>query len=172
VPGMRRTRRSAGLPHATSGSRARTATLLILFAGAAGCSITGTSARDGQQLELARNRQRWASAGLHDYEFDFQRNCFCAPEATERVHILVRRDAIVSVVRSRDGQPASATFAVWPRVDELFTDVQQRVDQHVERLDVRYDPTFGYPLSVVVDIAALAADDEYSLTAGNLRRLP
>jgi len=146
--------------------------LLIVFAGVTGCSITGTSARSGEQLELARNRQRWASAGMHDYEFDFQRNCFCAPEATEPVHILVRRDAIVSVVRTRDGQPASTTFGVWPRVDELFADVQQRVDQHAERLDVRYDPTFGYPLSVVVDIAATTADDEYSLSAGNLRRLP
>jgi hypothetical protein len=146
--------------------------LLILLAGVASCSITGTSTRSGEQLELARNRQRWASAGLHDYEFDFQRICFCGPEATEPVHIVVRRDAIVSVVRTRDGQPASTSFVVWPRVDDLFNEVQQRVDQHVERVEVRYDPTFGYPLSVVVDIAAMAADDEYALTAGNLRRLP
>jgi len=162
----------AGRSNALSGSRAGSIALLILLAGVASCSITGTSARSGQELELARNRQRWASAGLHDYEFDFQRLCFCAPDATEPVHIVVRRDAIVSVVRSRDGQPASTTFTVWPRVDELFVDVQQRLDQHVERLDVRYDPTFGYPLSVVVDIAVMSADDEYSLTAGNLRRLP
>jgi len=162
----------AGRSSALSGSRAGSIALLILLAGVASCSITGTSARSGEELELARNRQRWASAGLHDYEFDFQRLCFCAPDATEPVHIVVRRDAIVSVVRSRDGQPASTTFTVWPRVDELFVDVQQRLDQHVERLDVRYDPTYGYPLSVVVDIAVMSADDEYSLTAGNLRRLP
>jgi len=61
---------------------------------------------------------------------------------------------------------------LWPRVDELFADVQQRLEQRTERIDVRYDPTFGYPRSIVVDIALMAADDEYSLTAGNLRRLP
>jgi len=169
---MRLIFRPARPQRARSATHARSIALLILLAGVSSCSITGTSARDSQQLELARNRQRWASADLHDYEFDFQRICFCAPEATEPVHILVRRDAIVSVVRTRDGQPASVTFTAWPRVDELFADVQQRVDQHVERLDVRYDPTFGYPLSVIVDVALMSADDEYSLTAGNLRRLP
>jgi hypothetical protein len=140
--------------------------------GVAGCSVTGTSARTGAELELARNRQRWASSATHDYEYEFRRNCFCPPEATEQVRIVVRQDAIVSVVRTRDGQPASTTFAVWPRVDELFTDVQRRLEQPTERLDVSYDPTFGYPRSIVVDIALMAADDEYALTAGNLRRLP
>ena len=136
------------------------------------CSITGTSARTEAELELARNRQRWASAGLHDYEFDFQRSCFCAPQATQQVHIVVRRDAIVSVVRTSDGQSASTSFTAWPRVDELFLDVQQRLEQHIERLDVSYEPTFGYPRSIVADIALMTADDEYALTAGNLRRLP
>ena len=136
------------------------------------CSITGTSARTDDELALARNRQRWASSNTHDYEFDFQRLCFCPSEMTEQVRIVVRQDAIVSVARLRDGQPASTTFAAWPRVDELFADVQQRLEQRSERLDVQYDPTFGYPRSIVVDIALMAADDEYSMTAGNLRRLP
>jgi len=144
----------------------------LLFLGAAGCSITATTGRSDEELELARNRQRWASAGLHDYEFDFQRMCFCVPEATDAVHIVVRRDVVTSVVRTRDGQPASTVVTAWPRVDELFADVQQRLDQRVGRLDVRYDPAYGYPRSVVVDIELRAADDEYSLTADNLRRLP
>ena len=144
----------------------------MVVAGASSCSITEPSAHSVETLELARNRQRWASAGVHDYEFDFRRLCFCAPEATEQVHIVVRNDAIVSVLRARDGQPASTTYAVWPRVDELFVDVQQRLDQHAERIDVVYDPTLGYPRSIVADVALMAADDEYSLTAENLRRLP
>ena len=72
----------------------------------------GHVARTDEELELARNRQRWASSATHDYEFDFRRLCFCPPEATEQVRIVVRQDAIVSVVRLRDGQPASTSFAV------------------------------------------------------------
>ena len=125
-----------------------------------------------EELELLRNRQRWASAGLHDYEFDFQRICFCTPEATEPVHIVVRKDVVTSVVRTRDGQPASTQYTTWPRVDELFEDVQRRLSPRAERIDVQYDPTYGYPRSIVVDVMLMTADDEYALTAGNLRRLP
>ena len=144
---------------------------LLLLAGTS-CSITATTARSAEELELTRNRQRWASAAMHDYEFDFQRMCFCLTEATEAVHIVVRQDVIASVVRTRDGQPASMRVVAWPRVDELFADVQQRLDQRAARLDVRYDATYGYPRSIVVDVAFGTADDEYSLTADNLRRLP
>lgn len=144
----------------------------VLLVAVASCSITASGGRSREELELARNRQRWASAGIHDYEFDFQRMCFCLQETSEPVHIVVRQDAVTSVVRTRDGQPASWRVTAWPRVDELFAEVQQRLDTRAARLDARYDPTYGYPRSIVVDIAPETVDDEYSLTAGNLRRLP
>jgi hypothetical protein len=146
--------------------------LAALLPGATSCSITGTSARTDEELELARNRQRWASSATRNYEFEFRRSCNCPPEATEQVRIVVRQNEIASVVRVRDGQPANTSPALWPRVDDLFAEVQQRLDEPTERIDVEYDPTFGYPRSIVVDIALMMVDDEYSLTAGNLRRLP
>ena len=144
----------------------------LLVGVAASCSGDATSPRSGAMLELRRNRQRWESAGLHDYEFDFRRVCFCLPEATEQVHIVVRRDTVASVVRRNDGQTASNRVSVWPTVDDLFAEVQQRLDQGSERLEVEYDATYGYPRSIVADIVLMMADDEYSLSAVNLRRLP
>jgi hypothetical protein len=133
------------------------------------CSITDPGGRSAESLDLARNRQRWTSARLHDYEFDYQLLCFCAPDATEPVHIVVRGDVIVSVVRSRDGLPAVTKYGGWPRVDELFSDVERRLEQPVARLDVTYDATFGYPRSITVDVALMAADDESEQLASNLR---
>jgi len=151
---------------------ARALAVATLFAIVSSCSITGTSPRTADELELARNRQRWASAGIHDYEFDFQRMCFCTPEMTDRVRIVVHQDAIVSVVRGSDGQSAIRANIPWPRVDELFLDVQQRLEQGADRIEVSYDPTYGYPRSIVVDRELMAVDGGYSLTSGNLRRLP
>jgi hypothetical protein len=161
------TRRAGG---AFVAGRLLAAALLALTA--MSCSITGTTSRNDAQRELSRNRQRWTSAGIHDYEFDYQMLCFCAPEATEPVHITVRQDAIASVVRKRDGLPAGTKYGGWPRIGELFADVEGRLDQGVNRITVDYDPTYGYPRSIVVDVAAMAADDEYSHTAGELRPLP
>jgi hypothetical protein len=142
-----------------------------VFGAAAACSITDPGGRSGQALDLARNRQRWASASLHDYEFDYQLSCFCGPDATEPVHIIVQNDQITSVVRTRDGLPAGTKYGGWPRVDELFAEVQQRLDQRAARLDITYDPTYGYPISIILDIELMAADDESFETAGNLRPL-
>ncbi|MFL5618549.1 MAG: DUF6174 domain-containing protein [Gemmatimonadaceae bacterium] len=169
---MRTAPRHDGLARAWSRLVARAIAIAILLTAVTSCSITGTSSRSDDELELARNRQRWASAGIHDYEFDFQRMCFCLQEATERVRITVRQDAIVSVVRTRDGQLAGTSSTLWPRVDELFTDVQKQLEQRAGRIEVSYDPTYGYPRSIVVDAQLMAVDGGYSLTAGNLRRLP
>jgi hypothetical protein len=133
------------------------------------CSITAPSGRTVEANELARNRERWASAQLHDYEYDYQLICFCAPDATEQVHVIVRHDTIATVTRTRDGLPAARQYTAWPRVDDLFDDVQRHLDRHVARLDVSYDPTYGYPRSIVVDVELTAADDESQQIAGNLR---
>jgi hypothetical protein len=150
--------------------RGLTAALLALVT--ISCSITSPSSRSATERELSQNRQRWASSGIHEYEFDYQMSCFCPPEATKPVHITVRQDAVASVVRNEDGLAAGTSYAAWPTVLGLFADIETRLDQGVSRITVDYDPTYGYPRSIVVDVAAMAVDDEYSRTAGNLRRLP
>jgi hypothetical protein len=161
--------RTSGYHIATVCRRAlRVATLTAL---ATSCSVTSPSGRSAEMREYQRNRERWDGQALHDYEFDFSRGCFCATDATEPVHIVVRSDAIVAVVRLRDGAPASGG-AQWPRVDELFADVLARLQQSAARVSAAYDPEYGYPRTIVVDVLANAVDDEYSLTAANLRPLP
>jgi hypothetical protein len=145
--------------------------LALLASLAQGCSITEPSARVVDSLELSRNRQRWTSAQLHDYEFDYQLSCFCLPEATEPVHIVVRGDVVASVVRRRDGLPAGARYGGWPRVDELFADVSRLLAQNAARLDVTYDPTYGYPREIIADVDFMTADDESQQTASNLKPL-
>ena len=136
------------------------------------CAITGISGRSGDDLELARNRQRWASAAIRDYEFEFHRSCFCVPETTEPVRITVRNHLVSTVVRTRDGQLATTSGVRWPTVDSLFADVDALSASEPERLVVDYDPTYGYPRSIAVDVSLTVADDEYTLSAANLRRLP
>lgn len=154
-------------PHA---ARARLAAVGVVALLLSSCSITEPG-RGGDAIELARNRQKWASAGVHDYEFDYQLSCFCAPEATEQVHVVVRGDQLSSVSRTRDGLPALRQYGSWPTIPALFDDVQRLIDQKSDRLEVTYDPTYGYPRSIVVDVYLQAADDESSQTASNLRPL-
>ena len=138
---------------------------------AASCSITEPG-RGSRTVELTRNRQRWASAGVHDYEFDYQLSCFCVTDATENVHVVVRGDQVSAAFRIRDGLPATRQFGKWPTVADLFDSVQRHIEAKSERLEVSYDPTYGYPRSIVADGSFMVADDESSQTASNLRPLP
>jgi hypothetical protein len=150
--------------------RARLAVLGTIALLLSSCSITEPG-RGAEVKELARNRQKWASAGLHDYEFDYQLACFCVPDATEPVHIVVRGDQVSTVTRSRDGLAAIRQYGAWPTVPALFDDVQRLIDQKSERLEVTYDPTYGYPRSIVVDVYLMAADDESVQSASSLQPL-
>jgi hypothetical protein len=147
--------------------RALSAALALLLVS---CSITEPG-RGADRAELARNRLKWESARLHDYEYDYQLLCFCSQEATEPVHVVVRGDRISAVTRSRDGLPAVNDFGTWPTVADLFDHVQRLIDTKADRLEVTYDPTYGYPRSIVVDVYLMAADDESSRSAANLRPL-
>jgi hypothetical protein len=149
--------------------RARCAPLFMLAL--TSCSITDPGRGDAS-VDLARNRQRWANAALHDYEFDYQLSCFCAPDVTEAVHIVVRADQVASVTRARDGLPAQRQYGGWPTVPALFEDVRGQLERKADRIEVTYDPTYGYPRSIVVDVYLMAADDESSQSAANLRPLP
>ena len=137
----------------------------------ASCSITEPAGRRGEVAELSRNRQRWASTRLDDYEFDYRLSCFCAPESTEQVRIVVRGDEVSSVLRASDGLPATPRPGGWPTVDDLFSDVERLLDIDADRLEVSYDPTYGYPRQIAVDVYLMAADDESFQTASNLRPL-
>jgi hypothetical protein len=137
----------------------------------ASCSITEPG-RSGDAIDLSRNRQLWTSLRVHDYEFDYQLSCFCVSEATEQVHIVVRSDQVSTATRTRDGLPALRQYGKWPTIADLFADVELQLGRKADRLDVSYDATYGYPKSIVVDVYLMAADDESSQSASNLRPLP
>lgn len=160
-------------PFGFSASRRLSCTVLAGLAALtlASCSITEPG-RSAKALELSRNRALWASVRLRDYEFDYQLSCFCGSEATENVHIVVRGDQVSAAFRIRDGLPATRQFGKWPTVGDLFDDVQQHIEEKAERLEVTYDPTYGYPRSIAADVRFMVADDESSQTASNLRPMP
>lgn len=138
----------------------------------ASCSITEPATRDADARDLERNRQRWASARLRNYEFEYHLACFCTQESTQRVRITVRNDAVAGVVRTSDGLPVGSTTGPWPTIADLFALIDRELARRPARLDVAYDATYGYPRSIILDITLLAAADESARTMSNLRPLP
>lgn len=124
----------------------------------------------GPADDLARNRARWQAQGTVDYEFAFQRWCFCDRAAVARVQIRVEAGAVTGVIDTL-GQPVDPLevaryFTI--TIDSLFGVVEHALAVHAHALTVHYHPTLGYPESITIDYDMATVDEEIMLEAGLL----
>lgn len=137
---------------------------LALLAAVAGCD--GNFAGVGEIGDLSRARARWQASGLTDYDFTFQRACFC--EFRGPVLVTVRQGVVQSATIIATGEALTATeLERVPTVDGLF-EIAAHAATAADRVSVRYDPVLGYPTLIDVDWIANAVDDEESLLASGV----
>lgn len=108
--------------------------------------------------QLSRSRSRWQAAGVSDYRFKVDTECF---------GMCTNGDTLT--VRVRDGQPVRAvsetpahaqTYA--PRtIDDLFDQVAEM--RGADHFAVTYDERYGYPIRGAFDPSS-AYDDEWGFT--------
>ncbi|HYE96219.1 MAG TPA: DUF6174 domain-containing protein [Rubricoccaceae bacterium] len=134
--------------------------LLVLFLLANGCAILigGPGAGGRTPRDLAQARARWERAGLDDYTFTLQRNCFCPEEYRGPFEVQVENDRIVRV--TREGQPADQHVAQVPTIEELFGLLEGAYAGSAERVVATYDAALGYPVEFFIDESTQIADEE------------
>jgi hypothetical protein len=143
------------------------AIVLPFCAAAASCP---TAPDEGRRLAL--QGAKWDSRAVRHYRYEFQRSCECLPEMAPPALIEVRDGVVVAVTHAQTGESlANTSPANRPTVDELFEELRHAL-READRVDVRYDPTFGYPSRVSIDWDANMADEERVYVAKNLTRLP
>ncbi|MDQ3523228.1 MAG: DUF6174 domain-containing protein [Gemmatimonadota bacterium] len=134
----------------------------------AGCGDIWGPADEGTRLE--RNRRLWSAAKVDDYRMTVkvQGAMFYAAAVVE-----VRDGVPVSVTPSAPTSlPAthSATaFQALDTVEELFEAVQRAIKQKPARLEVKYDPELGVPVSLYVDVSTTIADEEHGFAVENFQ---
>src|SRR5438045_9565163 len=80
--------------------RTKLVSVLLLGAFTAACRTSGESPRDAALLQLSVNRQKWSTAAVHNYSFDydFTANAFSPP-----LHITVQSHPVTRVTDSSAG---------------------------------------------------------------------
>ena len=122
-------------------------------------SLTGID--DDDERDLERNRRRWESYGVFDYDYTVQRHCFCGSEVTEPVRVRVRSGQVVDQRYISDGFPVPYQFRhLFPSVDGLFDLAEDAVFSEAYRLDVRYQSAYNFPREIDIDYRRNVADDE------------
>ena len=123
---------------------------ITIAAIAAGLSVACSTGPTGTwRDELARAQDRWASHGVTQYVIRIQRSCFCGGPLDVEVRV---NGANVSRIDRATGDPIAPQFALaFPTVLGLFQVIAEQIDLPAASLTVSYDPTYGYPLSIVAD---------------------
>ena len=101
------------------------------------------------QRKLDTARRRWRRARVHNYRFQLDVLCFCAPRGEPNV-LFVRGDHPVNPL---------ATLRSVATIRRLHRQVQDAIDDEVASLSVRYDRR-GIPRRIGIDGRRFIADDE------------
>lgn len=122
------------------------------------------------QQELNTHRLAWQAVGAVDYDFRFQRICFCVPDYVQPGLVHVRGGRIDSVEHPDTGGEFNPEHYL--TVGNIFDEAQQALDRDAIEVTLQYDPVLDYPTSLFIDIHRQLADDEIRYTASGLRVLP
>jgi hypothetical protein len=136
-------------------------TFLLLICCAEGCA--GVPAEECKPNERAADAERiWRHQHLHDYQFVWQRTCFCLPEAVQPIRVTVR-DGVIASATDLSGTPvADSIRQSLLTIDALYERV---LGGERSGAKVRFDCAgAGVPLQVYIDPRARVADDEFRVT--------
>lgn len=151
----------------TGGSTAPTTTI---------APTTTPPTTDPNQAEhdvLVGARDRWAAAGMNEYDYSFSRRCFCREEYLGPYDVVVR-DGSITVARLHgvdlltiQGLDLSGYEQIIFTVDGLFDEIERALAEAAS-LTVEYEPDLGYPTRVAIDWMANVADDEIEYSIADL----
>ncbi|MGE5249543.1 MAG: DUF6174 domain-containing protein [Bacteroidota bacterium] len=143
--------------------------LLVLALVLAACSAV-------PQTDLRRNQDKWQSSNTKDYRMSLFIGCFCG--FTDRMPLTVEvHNGEVFSMAYADGKPVTPDdmnyqyFSRFSTIDRLFEDLQSGQASKADKIEITYDPTYGYPSQVNVDQIQNAVDDEYSVQISNFQVL-
>lgn len=157
-----------------------TATKVTPIVGGPDGAIKLPAAKPDPKMSIIKRRyeanlKKWLSKKQQNYTFTLQRSCHCLPEYTTPMQITVENGKVVSafteslMVELRpDGSEAdSVMIDVTDRamtIDQLFKEIQQSIDNNAASINVKYDPRWGYPTSIYIDLDKRMADEELAFT--------
>jgi hypothetical protein len=126
----------------------------------------------GASSEFEGNLEKWRDAGITRYRYSLSVGCFCAFRDRMPLTAEVRQGEVVSLVYA-DGtalSPADADYEFLSRyapMEGLFAVLEAGLSGEADEVTVTYDPAYGFPRTIHLDVIEEAIDDELSLEVTN-----
>lgn len=146
--------------------------LIVMAFVLAACSAASAS---GNQSEFEQNKEKWQDANISHYRYALHIGCFCV--FTENMPLIIEvQDGEVVSMEYQNGNEIDPSllelFEKYATIDRIFAEVEAGLNGAADSVVVKYDPTYGFPTEVTIDVEEQAADDEVYLTLSNFEALP
>ncbi|HSL43072.1 MAG TPA: DUF6174 domain-containing protein [Anaerolineales bacterium] len=139
----------------------------------AGCAAMGSAM--GSQSEVEQNKEKWQDAGISHYRYNLFISCFCVFVENMPLVIEVQDGEVVSMEYQNGNEIDPSLlelFEKYATIDRIFAEVEAGLNGAADNVVVTYDPTYGFPTEVTIDVEEQAADDELYLTISDFEELP
>jgi hypothetical protein len=129
----------------------------------------------GSQSEIDQNQGKWQNADISHYRYDLSISCFCVFTQDMPLTIEVQEGKVISMEYKNGNEIDSSLlelFQKYASIDRIFTELKADLNGAADEVIAKYDPTYGFPTEVTIDVEKQATDDELYLTLSNFEKLP
>lgn len=112
----------------------------------------------------------WKQKRPEHYAYQLQPSCFCPPEFTQPIAIRVFKGLVqqADLVTSKKSLPSDRK-ADAKTIDDLFKLIREAINRPAASVQVSYDPNYGFPSSISIDLDQMMADEEIYYTAKDFK---
>ena len=134
-----------------------------------------TACSAGAASEFDKNLAKWEAAKITHYRYDVAIGCFCAFRDDMPMTVEINNGEVVSItsVKGNVITPSDSLYEVvknYASMDTLFTQLKDALTE-ADKVEVTYDPTYGFPAILAIDQIEQAMDDELYITVDNFEIL-
>jgi hypothetical protein len=121
------------------------------------------------QTNLDTAKALWNSLALQQYKFVLGRICAACTEGALQPREVVINNGVIQSVTATDGTVLSTAEAF--TIQQLFDEVQMAIQDRVYKLDVTYDPSYGFPASIKILFDFKLPDEEVTYTVTEFEQI-
>lgn len=109
----------------------------------------------------------WEEQNVDSYTFEFQWQCFCPRNFTQRVRVTVVDGEVTAVEPLEIQEGPELQVEDFRTIDGLFELLREAIEQDAHRFEAMYDEARGLPVSAWIDYDELMADEERGFTVSD-----
>jgi hypothetical protein len=119
---------------------------------------------------LAQAEALWKQKQPMHYSYQLQPSCFCPPEYTQPIAIRVFKGKVqqADLVNSKRPLPADRKEDA-KTIEDLFKIIREALERPAASTTITYDPSYGFPSSISIDVDQMIADEEMYYTVKNFK---